>query len=86
MLVLSRKLNETLCIGPEIRITVAEIKAKSVRLAIDAPYGLRIWRPGETGPELGIVEVEIPTDPDFIDTECRESVSKERERRLNSNE
>lgn len=86
MLVLSRRVNEVIAIGPEIRVTVAEIKAKSVRLAIDAPYGLRVWRPGETGPELPTVEVEIETDPDSLNTECRESVSKDRERRLKSNE
>ncbi len=82
MLVLSRKANQVLCIGPDIRITIVETNAKSVRLGIDAPFGLRIYRPGETGPELPAE----PDDADSINTECRESLSKERERRLKSQE
>lgn len=37
MLVLSRRLEETILVGDEIRITVVAIQGKKVRLAISAP-------------------------------------------------
>jgi carbon storage regulator len=43
MLVLSRRKNQTIVIGHNIRVTVARIDRDKVRLAIHAP-GLPIWR------------------------------------------
>ena len=37
MLVLSRRLGETILIGDEVQITVVAIQGKKVRLAISAP-------------------------------------------------
>ncbi len=44
MLVLSRKLGEAIQIGPDIRITIAKIDAKSVRIGIEAPEHVSIKR------------------------------------------
>lgn len=45
MLVLSRKSNEQIRIGEEIVITVVKIRGDKVRLGIDAPSSVPIWRP-----------------------------------------
>jgi carbon storage regulator len=44
MLVLSRKCGERILIGPNIELTVADIRGKCVRLAIDAPREVSIYR------------------------------------------
>jgi carbon storage regulator len=44
MLVLSRKIGEKIVIGDEIEVTIVEIKGRQVRLGINAPKGVKIWR------------------------------------------
>ena len=44
MLVLSRKLNETIVIDGNIRITVVGIRGNQVRLGIEAPDRVGIYR------------------------------------------
>ncbi len=44
MLVLSRKVSETILIGKDIRVMVVEIKANAVRLGITAPSELPVHR------------------------------------------
>lgn len=44
MLVLSRKINERIRIGPNIVITVVQIAAGKVRIGIDAPRDVAILR------------------------------------------
>lgn len=44
MLVLTRKINETIVIGGRIRVTMTSIRNRQVRLAIDAPPEVRIVR------------------------------------------
>lgn len=44
MLVLSRKVGEVIAIGDKINITVVEVKGNQVRLGIEAPQDLRIYR------------------------------------------
>ncbi|TVR59472.1 MAG: carbon storage regulator [Spirochaetaceae bacterium] len=44
MLILSRKLDEQLMIGEDIRISVVEIKGDHVRLGIDAPKSIKVYR------------------------------------------
>lgn len=44
MLVLTRKSNESIKLGDDITITVVEIKGNAVRLGIQAPIKLRIYR------------------------------------------
>jgi carbon storage regulator len=44
MLVLSRKLNETIVIGNNIRIRVVGISGSQVRLGIEAPDEIKVMR------------------------------------------
>lgn len=44
MLVLTRKPNEALMLGDEIKITVLEVKGKQVRLGIEAPSHVPVHR------------------------------------------
>lgn len=44
MLVLSRKVNERICIGDDIFLTVVEIQGQKARLGIEAPDHVRIHR------------------------------------------
>lgn len=44
MLVLSRRLGETLMIGNDIKITVLGISGNQVRVGIDAPKNIRVDR------------------------------------------
>lgn len=44
MLVLTRKLEESLLLGSEIRITVLGINGDKVRIGIDAPRNVKILR------------------------------------------
>jgi len=44
MLILTRKLGETITIGDDIRITLIDIKGKSIRLGIEAPAHVTVHR------------------------------------------
>ena len=44
MLVLSRKINDQILIGDNIRITVISIQGRHVRLGIDAPISVPVFR------------------------------------------
>ena len=44
MLVLSRKKNESILIGDCIRVVVVDVRGDKVRLAIDAPRNMQIYR------------------------------------------
>ncbi len=44
MLVLSRKVNEAIVIGGNIRVTMTAIRSRQVRLAIEAPPEVHIYR------------------------------------------
>ncbi len=44
MLVLTRKIGESLAINENITITVLEIKGKTVRLGIEAPSDTKVFR------------------------------------------
>ncbi|MDA8168211.1 MAG: carbon storage regulator CsrA [Nitrospiraceae bacterium] len=44
MLVLTRKSKEAVKIGNDIIITVIEVKRNQVRLGIEAPAGVRVYR------------------------------------------
>lgn len=51
MLVLTRKLNESVCIGDDIEVVVLEAKGNRVRLGFRAPAHISIRRP-EAGERL----------------------------------
>jgi len=44
MLVLSRKPGEALRVGEDVEITVVEVKGDMVRLGIQAPRDVQVWR------------------------------------------
>jgi carbon storage regulator len=44
MLVLTRKINETIVIGENIRVAIMDIHGRKVRLAIEAPQEVAILR------------------------------------------
>ena len=66
MLILTRKLGESIQIGDEIKVTIIEIKGKQVRLGIEAPDHTAVhreevyWRIKEenlSAASLGILDV-----------------------------
>ena len=63
MLVLARKLNESICVGDEVRITIVQIRPGRVRLGIDAPPHIRVRRE-EVRPfdQNGGVEFEVEVE------------------------
>jgi carbon storage regulator len=44
MLILSRKINEKVMIGDEITVSIIEIRGDQVRLGIDAPHSVKVFR------------------------------------------
>ncbi|MDR2701529.1 MAG: carbon storage regulator CsrA [Spirochaetaceae bacterium] len=44
MLILSRKINEKIMIGDEISISVIEIRGDQVRIGVDAPKTVKVFR------------------------------------------
>lgn len=44
MLILSRKIGETIMVGDEIEIVLTRIERDSVRIAINAPKSVKIYR------------------------------------------
>ena len=68
MLVLSRKINESIIIGEKIRITLTLIRGQHVRIAVEAPKAVPILRSEllATGPgpvEPGIALATTPREP-----------------------
>jgi carbon storage regulator len=57
MLVLSRKLGQRFQVGPEVRITIVKLDRNAVRIGIEAPDGLTIYRE-----EILPAEAELPSD------------------------
>src|SRR5262245_23267885 len=62
MLVLTRKVQEQIQIGPHIKVTVVRVKGHSVRLGIEAPDNVRIVRG-----ELAAAMAEFRDDEDMSD-------------------
>ena len=44
MLVLTRKLNESIMIGDEVEVTVVDIKGDAIKLGINAPKDIKVHR------------------------------------------
>lgn len=63
MLVLSRRVGESVCIGPGVKVRVMETRGGRVRLAIDAPDDVRILRSElEPNPQArATARVPLPT-------------------------
>ncbi len=44
MLILSRRIDETICIGDSVTVTVLDVKGKQVRIGIEAPKQIPVNR------------------------------------------
>jgi len=44
MLILSRKLNEKIMIGDNIAVSIIEIRGDQVRIGVDAPKSVKVFR------------------------------------------
>jgi carbon storage regulator len=44
MLILSRKLNEKIMIGEDISISIIEVRGDQVRIGVDAPKTVKVFR------------------------------------------
>ena len=44
MLVLTRRVNERIVIGDDVTVTVLEVRGDQVRLGIDAPRDVKVFR------------------------------------------
>lgn len=44
MLILSRKVDEKICIGEEIVLTVIEMKGDQVKIGVEAPRSVKVFR------------------------------------------
>ena len=66
MLVLSRKEGETLIIGDDIRVTIAQVRGNRVKVGVDAPSSVKIkrgelaQRPEFRPQENAVVKSSIP--------------------------
>ena len=69
MLVLSRKQNQQILIGNDIKITVLKIRGKTVRLGIEAPRHVQVAR-GE------IVPKEVDVTVEFVNHDTGDGSSK----------
>ena len=66
MLVLSRKLQQEIMIGDNIKVTVLKVKGNTVRLGIEAPRSVRVVR-GELPPvEEPMAEVTVVFDESVL--------------------
>jgi len=69
MLVLTRKLQETIQIGDNVTLTVLKVKGNTVRIGIEAPKEVRVIR-GELPPkERTTFQIDLPIS-DEGDTEA----------------
>ena len=62
MLVLSRKLNEKIVIDGGITVTVVKIDRNQVRLGIQAPGDVAVYREELLGARRGYREIELPLE------------------------
>jgi carbon storage regulator len=44
MLILSRKINEKIMIGEDISVSIIEIRGDQVRIGVDAPKNVKVFR------------------------------------------
>ena len=57
MLVLSRRCDTSIQIGRDIKVTVLSIRNRQVRLGIEAPRSVRVWRDELCSANPGLLDV-----------------------------
>lgn len=71
MLVLTRKMGETIQIGDDVQLTVLRIKGNTVRIGIEAPANVRVRR-GEIPPKSEFTEMTLVMSDDAEPTAMNE--------------
>ncbi|HAK45258.1 MAG TPA: carbon storage regulator [Spirochaeta sp.] len=72
MLILTRKLNESITIGDNVEVSVIEIKGDQVKLGINAPREIKVYRKEvylaiqQENREAAMVSIELPELDDLI--------------------
>ena len=69
MLVLTRRIDETILIDGQIEIQILKVKGNTVRLGIKAPREVKVLR-GELAP-FGIAEMTLELAPQISPSSCR---------------
>lgn len=64
MLVLSRKIGESIQIAGGIRVTVTEVRGGRVRLSIEAPADVRVLRHEIVATATKLPDPELPSESD----------------------
>jgi len=72
MLVLTRKLQETIKIGDQVTIHILRVKGNTVRLGIDAPRQIRVVR-GELADKEAAVDEQLAAKTPVNSSETREA-------------
>lgn len=75
MLVLTRKADQKIQIGPDITVTVLDVKGRYVRLGIDAPSEVRILRGELNESPAAAAEQHAQAKPDQPVTEAHRNPS-----------
>ncbi len=69
MLVLSRKIGESIVIGDNVVVTVRETHGGRIRLAIEAPRDVLVLRQELTGSRPSREESDAPAEPVYQETD-----------------
>ena len=78
MLVLTRKMRQKIQIGPNISITILRIKGSAVRIGIEAPKGIRVFRSELVDESVGmLLNDELKSAEGGFEPRPRISVEKE---------
>jgi carbon storage regulator len=75
MLVLSRRLGESVVVGDDITITVLEVRGDVVRIGIDAPRSVRVHR-AELLAELADANSGAASPPEAVVASLSEELRK----------
>lgn len=59
MLLLTRRVGETIVIGDNIRVTITEVRGMQVRLGIEAPRDIPVHRE-EVAERIALEQAELP--------------------------
>lgn len=69
MLILRRKAGEAISIGDSIRVVIIEVKGNQVKVGVDAPLGVSIYRDELLGKILSENREAAQTLPDALQTD-----------------
>ncbi len=72
MLVLTRKLQETIKIGDQVTIHILRVKGNTVRLGIDAPRQIRVMR-GELADKQAVADEQLAAKTPVASNDLREA-------------